>query len=65
MHESTVSRAISNKYIATPRGIFSFKYFFTSAINSNISGKFHSAEAVRHQDQVHDRKRTAGHSDVR
>ena len=49
MHESTVSRAISNKYIATPRGIFSFKYFFTSAINSNISGKFHSAEAVRHR----------------
>ncbi len=49
MHESTVSRAISNKYIATPRGIFSFKYFFASAINSNISGEFHSAEAVRHK----------------
>ena len=49
MHESTVSRAISNKYIATPRGIFSFKYFFASAINSNIRGEFHSAEAVRHR----------------
>src|SRR3546814_8676436 len=32
MHESTVSRVTSNKYIATPRGIFEMKFFFTSAI---------------------------------
>jgi RNA polymerase sigma-54 factor len=32
MHESTVSRAISNKYMATPRGLYELKYFFTSAI---------------------------------
>src|SRR5690606_26765537 len=32
MHESTVSRVTSNKYMATPRGIFELKYFFTSAI---------------------------------
>ncbi|MGZ5915099.1 MAG: RNA polymerase factor sigma-54, partial [Hyphomicrobium sp.] len=38
MHESTVSRVTSNKYIATPRGIFELKYFFTSAIASNEDG---------------------------
>ena len=32
MHESTVSRVTSNKYIATPRGVFELKYFFNSAI---------------------------------
>ena len=32
MHESTVSRVTSNKYIATPRGVFELKFFFTSAI---------------------------------
>ena len=31
MHESTVSRVTSNKYMATPRGLFELKYFFTSA----------------------------------
>src|SRR5262249_5007567 len=32
MHESTVSRVTANKYMATSRGIFELKYFFTSAI---------------------------------
>jgi RNA polymerase sigma-54 factor len=32
MHESTISRVTSNKYVATPRGIFELKYFFNSAI---------------------------------
>jgi len=32
MHESTISRVISNKYMATPRGLYELKYFFTSAI---------------------------------
>ena len=49
MHESTVSRVTSNKYIATPRGIFELKYFFTSSINSSEGGEAHSAEAVRHR----------------
>jgi RNA polymerase sigma-54 factor len=49
MHESTVSRVTSNKYIATPRGIFELKYFFTSAIASNEDGEAHSSEAVRHR----------------
>ena len=50
MHESTVSRVTSNKYMATPRGIFELKYFFTTAIASASSeGDAHSAEAVRHR----------------
>ena len=47
MHESTVSRVTSNKYMATPRGIFELKYFFTSAIASAGDGEAHSSEAVR------------------
>jgi len=49
MHESTVSRVTSNKYIATPRGIYEMKYFFTQSINSADGGDAHSAEAVRHR----------------
>jgi RNA polymerase sigma-54 factor len=49
MHESTVSRVTSNKYMATPRGIFEMKYFFTTAIASAEGGDAHSAEAVRHR----------------
>ncbi len=47
MHESTVSRVTSNKYMATPRGIMELKYFFTPAIASSQGGEAHSAEAVR------------------
>ena len=49
MHESTVSRVTANKYVATPRGIYAMKYFFTSAIASSAGGDAHSAEAVRHR----------------
>jgi len=48
MHESTVSRVTSNKYMATPRGTYELKYFFTSAI-AGFAGDTHSAEAVRHR----------------
>ena len=48
MHESTVSRVTSNKYMATPRGIFELKYFFTTAIASAGGGEAHSSESVRH-----------------
>ncbi len=48
MHESTISRVTSNKYIATPRGILELKYFFTTAI-SGSGGSEHSAEAVRYR----------------
>ena len=49
MHESTVSRVTSNKYITTPRGIFELKYFFTASIASSEGGDAHSAESVRHR----------------
>jgi RNA polymerase sigma-54 factor len=48
MHESTVSRVTTNKYMATPRGTFELKYFFTTAIaSSHAGGESHSAESVR------------------
>ncbi len=49
MHESTVSRVTSNKYVATPRGLFEMKYFFTTALASSTGAADHSAEAVRHR----------------
>ncbi len=49
MHESTVSRVTSNKAIATPRGTFELKYFFTTAIAGISGGEAVSAEAVRHR----------------
>lgn len=49
MHESTVSRVTSNKYMGTPRGLFELKYFFSAAIPSTGGGEAHSAEAVRHR----------------
>ncbi|WP_020698530.1 RNA polymerase factor sigma-54 [Reyranella massiliensis] len=47
LHESTVSRVTSNKYISTPRGIFELKYFFTSALPARTPGVVVSSEAVR------------------
>ncbi|MES1198460.1 MAG: RNA polymerase factor sigma-54 [Pseudomonadota bacterium] len=49
MHESTVSRVTSNKYLACSRGVFELKYFFTASINSADGGESHSAEAVRYE----------------
>jgi RNA polymerase sigma-54 factor len=49
MHESTVSRVTSGKYIMTPRGLFELKYFFTAPISSTFGTDQHSAEAVRHR----------------
>jgi RNA polymerase sigma-54 factor len=49
MHESTVSRVTANKYMATNRGLFELKYFFTSAITATSEGDSHSSEAVRHR----------------
>ncbi len=40
LHESTVSRVTANKYIATPRGTFELKYFFTTAIHGTNGGDF-------------------------
>jgi RNA polymerase sigma-54 factor len=49
MHESTVSRVTANKYLATNRGLFELKYFFTSSIAASGDGDAHSSEAVRHR----------------
>ncbi len=47
LHESTVSRAIANKYIETPRGLFPLKYFFTTAIETTDGGEV-SSRQVKH-----------------
>ena len=47
MHESTVSRVTSNKYLSCARGTFELKYFFTAAIQAADGGDAVSAEAVR------------------
>ena len=46
LHESTVSRATSGKYLACPRGTFELKYFFTSGVAA-ADGESASAEAVK------------------
>ena len=51
LHESTISRVTSNKSIATPRGIFELKFFFTTAL-TGANGQTHSAETVRHRVQA-------------
>jgi RNA polymerase sigma-54 factor len=47
MHESTVSRATSNKYVHTPQGTLELKYFFTSSIRTSMGGEGVSAESVK------------------
>jgi len=47
MHESTVSRVTSNKYLSCDRGLYELKYFFRSGIQSNDGGDAVSAEAVK------------------
>lgn len=58
VHETTVSRAISGKYMATPHGVFEMKYFFTPGYQtaagesmSNTSVKGAIAELVKNEDQ--------------
>ena len=47
LHESTVSRATADKYVATPHGTFPLKFFFTTAIAATSGEQPHSAEAIR------------------
>ena len=46
LHESTVSRAIGNKFIATPRGVFPFKHFFSRSLATETGGRC-SATSIR------------------
>ena len=47
MHESTVSRVTSNKYVHTPQGIYELKYFFTSGIDQG-GGDVISSKKIKH-----------------
>ncbi|MGX1096749.1 RNA polymerase factor sigma-54 [Amorphus sp. MBR-141] len=49
IHESTVSRVTSNKYLACPRGLFELKTFFSAAIAATYGAEAHSAASVRHR----------------
>ena len=49
MHESTVSRATADKFVATPRGTYPFKYFFSNALPGAGGEGGHAAEAIRQQ----------------
>ncbi|MEW5703809.1 MAG: RNA polymerase factor sigma-54 [Pseudomonadota bacterium] len=61
MHESTVSRVTTNKFILTPRGIHELKYFFTAAIAGTGEGDSHSAEAVRQRIKALVEEENPGH----
>ncbi|MBP5638155.1 MAG: RNA polymerase factor sigma-54 [Victivallales bacterium] len=47
LHETTISRAIANKYLQTPQGLFEYKYFFTAGFNSSSDGEELSSRAIR------------------
>ncbi len=49
MHESTVSRVTANKYMATQRGVFELRFFFSQAISAGDDGEAHSSSAIRHR----------------
>ena len=46
MHESTISRVTTNKYVHTPQGVFELKYFFNTAING-VDGESIASESVK------------------
>ena len=48
MHESTVSRVVSNKYMHTPRGLFPMKFFFHSGIDRDFGADISSLTVKRH-----------------
>ncbi len=52
MHESTISRVTTNKYVSTPRGTYELKYFFTSGIASTTGSVIFSAESIRNKIKV-------------
>ena len=59
MHETTVSRAVANKYMQTPQGLYEMKFFFTPGFEtasgtslSNTSVKEQISQLVQHEDQT-------------
>ena len=65
MHESTVSRVTSNKYIATPRGLFEMKYFFTTALGSSTGERRSLGRGGAPPHPAADRCRDAGRYPLR
>ncbi|NHN88939.1 RNA polymerase factor sigma-54 [Acetobacter conturbans] len=49
LHESTISRVTSGKYVVTPRGLHELKYFFTTAVGGQDRSEHHSSEAIRYR----------------
>jgi len=49
MHESTISRVTSNKYLMCDQGIFELKYFFSSSITSSEGEEGHASQSVKHR----------------
>ena len=47
LHESTISRVTSNKYVYTPRGLFELKFFFNSTIQGTKGAEDLASEAVK------------------
>lgn len=47
LHESTVSRAIANKYIQTPQGVFDLKFFFSSGVENVLAGGMVAVESIK------------------
>jgi RNA polymerase sigma-54 factor len=66
MHESTVSRVTTNKYVHTPRGIFELKFFFNSGIGRTDGGTM-ASESVRERIRkvIHDENPQQPYSDQR
>src|SRR3546814_12816979 len=52
MHESTISRVTSNKFLSCERGLYELKYFFTSGIQSADGGDAVSAHAVKERIRI-------------
>lgn len=48
MHESSISRVTQNKYMMTPRGLFEFRYFFSSSLPKESTGEELSSTTIRH-----------------
>lgn len=66
LHESTISRATTNKYMLTPRGVFELKYFFSTGLSTS-SGDMTSATAIqwRIRKLVNEEPENKPHSDSR
>ncbi|WP_298823836.1 RNA polymerase factor sigma-54 [uncultured Planococcus sp.] len=47
LHESTISRITSNKYIQTPHGLYTFKYFFTHGLPNSTTGHSESVSSIK------------------